>query len=118
MTPQVAPGPERQEEPALVRRTLGWLIAGLCLAAVSATALAWLANTRVPRAVAVLIALGFLAGGFSSAVGTWLYFFRVPAATRAALPEWARGLARAGAVAAGATLLILAVVLFAAGSVK
>jgi hypothetical protein len=119
MNPPVKPGPDELESGALVRRTRRWLIAGLCLSVANATALACLANARVAREVAVLMVLGLLAGGFSSAAGACLYYFGLPPATRAALPSSAQGLARAGTVAAlGTGLLVGLVVLFAAGSMK
>lgn len=119
MNPPPGSGPTPPENPALARRALRWLIAGVCLAVVTAATVAWLGNTRIPKETAVLIVFGFCAAGFSSAVGAWLFYFGLSSETRGALPNWTRSLARVGAVVAtGSVLLVVLAIAFAASSIK
>lgn len=107
------------EDRALVRGSLGWLLAGLGLTVVSAAAFTFLGDRRVPRAVGMLIALGFPAAAFSSAVGAWLFYRKVAGRTRKELPDWAHALARTGVlIAAGISIVIVLLTFFAAVSIK
>ena len=107
------------ESPALARHCLGYLTAGASLAVVSTGAMAWFGDGRVPKALGVSIALGFLLAGLSSAIGASIFYFGLEPESRKALPHWARSLARLGvALAAFTGLLVVALVIFAAGAIK
>ena len=109
--------PDENRAPA--RHCLGYLTAGTSLAVLSAGALAWFGNRRVPKVLGVTIALSFLLAGLFSAIGASIFYFVLKPEARKALPHWARSLARLGVVvAAGIGLLVVLMVIFAAGAIK